>query len=473
MARAAHPVDEILPAPRLVALGLQHVLVMYAGAVAVPFIIAGALGLSPEQRAFLINADLLACGLSTLVQALGFPGVGIRLPVLMGVTFASVSPMLAFIGAAKAAGGTDPSAVLTTLYGSVIAAGVFGLIVAPVISRLLPLFPPVVTGTIITLIGISLMRIGINWAGGLPSSTTKRMVDGALGDFPNPAFGALDNMGIAFFVLVVILLITKYGKGFIANVAVLAGIIVGGVVTAALGKMNFGPFLAEKWVAIVYPFQFGIPHFELIPVLTMCLVMVVVMIESTGMFLALGEMTGKTIETDDLTRGLRADGVGTIIGGVFNTFPYTSFSQNVGLVGVTGVRSRWVAVTGGLMLIVLGFIPKLAALFAAVPLYVLGGAGLVMFGMVAATGARILAGVDFRNNKNNLYIVAISIGCGMIPLVAPTFFDRFPSVMKPLLESGILLTSIVAVILNLFFNGWQSAEEARAGAAHAAAAAEA
>jgi uric acid transporter len=473
MDKATDQVNEMLPAPRLLALGLQHVLVMYAGAVAVPFIIAGALGLGPEQRAFLINADLLACGLATLVQAYGFPGVGIRLPVLMGVTFASVSPMLAFIGAAKAAGGADPNAVLVTLYGSVIAAGVFGLLVAPVISRLLPLFPPVVTGTIITLIGISLMRIGINWAGGLPSSTMRKVVDGVAGDFPNPAFGALDNMGIALFVLIVILLITKYAKGFIANVAVLAGIIVGGVVAAALGKMNFAPVAASPWVAIVYPFQFGLPRFELVPVITMCLVMIVVMIESTGMFLALGEMTGKKIGTAELTQGLRADGLGTILGGVFNTFPYTSFSQNVGLVGVTGVRSRYVAVAGGVILVLLGFIPKLAALFAAVPLYVLGGAGLVMFGMVAATGARILTNVDFRNNRNNLYVVAISIGFGMIPLVAPNFFEHFPAVMKPLMESGILLTSIVAVVLNLFFNGWTSTDAALKGATDAAHAAEA
>jgi xanthine permease len=476
MSEAIHPVDEKLPAPRLTALAIQHVLVMYAGAVAVPFIIAGALGLTPEQRAFLINADLLACGFATLVQAYGFPGVGIRLPVMMGVTFASVSPMLAFIGAAKAAAGGgafDPHSVLLTIYGSVIAAGIFGFLVAPLVSRLLPLFPPVVTGTIITVIGISLMRIGINWAGGLPNSTVRKVVDGVAGDFPNPAFGALDNMGIALFVLVVIMLITKYSKGFFGNVAVLIGIVVGGIVTALLGKMNFAPVAAAPWLDFVYPFQFGLPRFELVPILTMCLVMIVVMIESTGMFLALGEITGKKITPEDLTRGLRADGVGTIIGGIFNTFPYTSFSQNVGLVGVTGVRSRYVAVAGGIILVILGFIPKLAALFAAVPLYVLGGAGLVMFGMVAATGARILTNVDFRNNRNNLYVVAISIGFGMIPLVAPNFFEHFTPALKPLVESGILLTSIVAVLLNLFFNGFGSADAARAEATAAAHAAEA
>jgi len=185
----------------------------------------------------------------------------------------------------------------------------------------------------------------------------------------------------------------------------------------------------------------------------MSLVMIVVMIESTGMFLALGDMTQRKISQQDLTRGLRTDGLGTLIGGIFNTFPYTSFSQNVGLVAVTGVKSRWVCVAGGVILLVLGVIPKMGALVESLPTMVLGGSGLVMFGMVAATGIRILANVDFRTNRNNALIVAVSIGIGMIPLVAPNFRQWMPHVIHPLIESGILLASISAVILNLFFNG--------------------
>jgi xanthine/uracil permease len=190
-------------------------------------------------------------------------------------------------------------------------------------------------------------------------------------------------------------------------------------------------------------------------------VMIVVMIESTGMFLALGDMTARRVDTEDLTRGLRGDGLGTLIGGIFNTFPYTSFSQNVGLVGVTGIRSRYVTAAGGIMLLVLGLIPKLGALVESVPLVVLGGAGLVMFGMVAATGIRILGAVDFRTNRNNLFIAALAIGFGMIPLVAPAFFRQFPEALKPLLDSGILLTSISAVALNLYFNGTGHTAHAR------------
>jgi uracil-xanthine permease len=236
--------------------------------------------------------------------------------------------------------------------------------------------------------------------------------------------------------------------------------------------MHFAAVGSASWFGVVLPFHFGMPQFHLIPILTMCIVMVVVMIESLGMFLALGDMTGKKIDQDALTKGLRADGVGTLIGGVFNTFPYTSFSQNVGLVGITGVRSRWVTACGGVIMLILGLLPKMSALVEAVPLVVLGGAGLVMFGMVAATGARILTAVDFRNNRYNLFVVAISVGFGMIPLVAPNFFRHLPHGLHPLLESGILLSAIVAVALNYFFNGMQSAEEARAEASATAATAE-
>jgi xanthine permease len=462
MTTTVHPVDEILPTPRLLALGLQHVLVMYAGAVAVPLIIGRALKLPPQDVAFLISADLFACGLATLVQCIGFPGVGIRLPVMMGVTFASVGPMLSMAMA--------PEIGLLGIYGSVIAAGIFAILVAPFISRMLPLFPPVVTGTIIMVIGISLMRVGINWAGGgLPTLT--KTVDGVQGAFPNPAYGQLQGLGIALFVLLVILALIKWGKGFVANISVLLGIIAGAILASALGVMHFDKVASAPWADIVIPFHFGMPQFHLVPIITMCIVMIVVMIESLGMFLALGEITGKTVDRDALTRGLRADGVGTLLGGVFNTFPYTSFSQNVGLVGVTGVRSRWVTIAGGAIMLLLGLLPKMAALVEAVPQVVLGGAGLVMFGMVAATGARILTAVDFKTNQRNLFIVAISVGFGLIPLVSPNFFKALPHDLHPLLESGILLCALVAVLLNAFFNGIGSAETAKAEAAGAAAAA--
>jgi xanthine/uracil permease len=179
----------------------------------------------------------------------------------------------------------------------------------------------------------------------------------------------------------------------------------------------------------------------------------VVMIESTGMFLALGGITGTQVTASDITKGLRAVGVGTILGGIFNTFPFTTFSQNIGLVGITGVYSRWVAAAGGLILIALSFMPKLAAVVASVPEEVLGGAGIVMFGMVAATGMRILSEAKFHENRDNLFIVGIALGTGLIPLVAPDFFKIFPPAVQSFLGSGIILSTIVAVLLNVYFNG--------------------
>ncbi|MFN3845025.1 MAG: solute carrier family 23 protein, partial [Paracoccaceae bacterium] len=269
-------------------------------------------------------------------------------------------------------------------------------------------------------------------------------------------------------VLVSILLIAKFGRGFVANISVLLGIVVGVIIAIAIGAMHFDKVGGAAWFGLITPFHFGVPIFDPIMILTMTLVMIVVMIESTGMFLALGDMTGKKIDQPMLSAGLRTDGLGTLIGGIFNTFPYTSFSQNVGLVGVTGIKSRFVCVAGGIILIVLGLMPKMGALVESVPTMVLGGAGIVMFGMVAATGIRILAGVNFAANRNNLFIVAVSLGMGMIPLIAPQFRMWMPHAIHPLIESGILLASISAVVLNAFFNGASGSVEEAKGAALAA-----
>ncbi len=300
-----HPVDERLPTPRLAALGLQHVLVMYAGAVAVPLIIGRALKLNPEQVALLISADLFCCGIVTLIQSLGQTRhVGIRLPVMMGVTFAAVGPLVAMTGQ----GGPDAA---RAIFGAIIVAGVLAIVIAPLMSRLLRFFPPVVTGTIITIItiiGISLMHVGIGWAMGGPAPLAQSvdvpklagMVDAAraaataasapLAKLPGPvpmldnaSYGALDNMAVAGFVLLVILLISRYAKGFVANISVLLGTVAGCVVAVAMGRMGFEKVAKAHWFDVVLPFAFGMPTFDPLMVLTMTLVMVVVMIESTGM----------------------------------------------------------------------------------------------------------------------------------------------------------------------------------------------
>ena len=501
---AVHPVDERLPTGRLTALGLQHVLVMYAGAVAVPLIVGRALKLSPEQVTMLIQADLFCCGLVTLIQALGATQwFGIRLPVMMGVTFASVAPMVAMANTNPGVAGAG------LIFGAIIGAGVISILLAPIVSRMLRFFPPVVTGTIIAVIGISLMRVGINWIFGVPVGptapvivdpahaewlATMKSLSGAalapagaasapamvpavpaglalVGTVPNPKYAQLSHIAIAGVSLVSILVIAKFARGFVANISVLLGIVIAAVIATLMGLMSFDKVAKANWFDFVLPFEIAKPVFDPILILTMTLVMIVVMIESTGMFLALSDITGKKIDQKQLSAGLRVDGLGTLVGGIFNTFPYTSFSQNVGLVGVTGVKSRYVCVAAGVILLLLGMFPKMAALVESLPTFVLGGAGLVMFGMVAATGIRILASVDYKGNRNNLFIVAVSIGVGMVPLIAPRYLQWMPHSIHPLIESGILLASLSAVVLNLFFNGArgdsrEAVEAAKAADAH-------
>jgi xanthine permease len=330
-----------------------------------------------------------------------------------------------------------PGVGLTGIYGAVLVGGVFGLCAAPFIKYVLRFFPSVVTGTIITMIGVVLMRVGVAWAGGGAGTSD---------------FGAAGYLAVAAFVLAVILVVIKFARGFLQNMAVLIGIAAGYLVTIALGWPDFSGIESEPLVRVVLPLQFGLPQFHLVPCLTMCLVMTIVFIEATGMFLALGAMTGRQIGADDVKRGLRADAIGTIIGAIFNTFPYVSYSQNIGLVGVTGVYSRWVCVAGGIIMLALGLVPRLAFIVASVPQCVLGGAGFIMFGMVAATGIKILSTVDFARERNSVLVVAISIGFGLIPIVSPNFFHVFPDVLKPIFGDGIILTSIAAVSLNAFFN---------------------
>jgi uric acid transporter len=428
-------IDAIPDAPRLLLFAMQHVLVMYAGAVTVPLVMGRALHLTPAGLTLLVCADLVAAGIATLIQTLGLPGVGIRLPIMMGVTFVSVSPMLALLATAPDTM-ADRVALLPVIYGAVITGGVFGMVVAPFVGRMQRLFPPTVTGTVILVIGLSLMRIAIDWAaGGQPS-------DAAYGD---PA-----NLGIALVTLVVIFMLIKFSRGPLRYGAILFGVVIGTVLAALAGHADFSEVARAPWFAVITPFQFGMPRFEAPIALAMCFVMLVSMVESFGMFLTAGEITGRPAGAQDLTRGLRADALGTLIGGIFNTFPYTSYAQNIGLISMTGVRSRHVCAAGGAILILLGLCPKLAAVVAAVPLSVLGGAGLIMFGMIAATGVRILAYVELTYER--LAVIAASVALGLIPVLSDKFFQHMPVVLGPILHSGIVLASVTAIALNLFLD---------------------
>lgn len=426
--------DEVPPPGRLAIFGFQHVLAMYAGAVAVPLILATAIGLPEEDLVYLINADLFTCGVATLIQAVGLWKVGIRLPIVQGVTFAAVTPMV-LIG---------QSGGLPAIYGSVIVAGIVTLLVSPYFSKLLRFFPPVVTGSIITIIGVSLLPVAVTWAGG--------------GNPTAENFGAPGNIALAFAILLLILLIYRFFGGFVSSIAVLLGLIIGTVVATVLGITDFGGVGEAAFFGVTTPFHFGLPSFGLAAILSMILVMLVTMVETTGNAVAVGEIVEKPIREDNLTAGLRADGLSTALGGILNAFPYTAYAQNVGLVRLTGVKSRWVVAAAGGFLILLGLFPKLAAVVAAIPLPVLGGAGFALFGTVAATGIRTLSRVDFDRNPN-LVIVAVSLAIGLIPVASPTFYSAFPSGMQIVLNSGITAGSLAAIILNVGFNVMGGREE--------------
>lgn len=423
------PVDEVLPIGRLTALGLQHVMVMYAGAVAVPLIISMALDLPKEQTAFLISLGLFVSGLITLVQAVGIRWFGIKLPIMMGISFTGVGPMIAI--------GTNPELGLPGIYGSMIVAGILGILLAPLMARLLRFFPPVVIGTEILVVGLALMGVSANWA------------SGGLG---NPDFGSPRFIGMSFLVLAFILAVTKYSRGFVRNTAVLLGIAFGMALSTSVGMVDFSAVGDAAWFGLVLPMQIGLPKFDFWAIVAMTIVMLVTFIEATGMFVAVGEMVGKPVERKAMVNGFRADGLGTLVGAIFNIFPYTSYAENVGLVSITGVRSRWVCAMGGVILMTLGLFPKMSALIASIPPPVLGGAGLIMFGMITACGVRMLAQVDYVKNPFNAYIIAISISVAMLPVINPNFFEQLPAQLAPLLQSSILLAAITAVILNIYFN---------------------
>ncbi|WP_047864263.1 2-oxo-4-hydroxy-4-carboxy-5-ureidoimidazoline decarboxylase [Rubrobacter aplysinae] len=422
-----HPVDEVLPAGKMAAYGLQHVLAMYAGIVAVPLIVATALDLPQESLVYIINISFFMCGVATFIQAIGFWKFGVRLPIVQGTTFASVTPMI-LIGQTYG---------LQAVFGSIIVAGLLTVLAAPFFSQLRRLFPPVVNGAVITIIGASLLPVAINWAGG--------------GDPEADSFGSLSNVAIAFGVLILILAITRLSSGYLGRIAILIGLVAGLVVTAVLGVASFGGVADSAWVGIPIPFNFGFPEFRLVPIITMTLVMVTVMVETTADILAIGEITERETEPEDVARGLRADGISSAVAGVFGVFPFSAFAQNVGLVRFTGVKSRFVVAAGGGILILLGLLPKLGAIVASIPLPVLGGAGIVLFGTVAAAGIQTLGRVDLAETRN-LIIVAVSIAFGLIPAVSPEFYSGFPERARVFLDSGIIAASLAAILLNVVFN---------------------
>lgn len=409
------------------ALGLQHVLAMYAGAVIVPLLIGGALNFTPEEMTYLVSIDIFMCGVATLLQLTVNKFFGIGLPVVLGCAIQAVSPLI-LIGSNQGIG---------AMYGSIIVAGIFIILISGVFSKIKRFFPPVVTGTVITVIGLTLIPVALEKMGG----GSKTMTD----------FGSTKFLVLAFVTIATILIVQIYGIGFMRSIAVLIGLLVGTGLAAFLGMVNLAPVAEATWFHMPQPFYFGRPIFEWSSILTMILISLVSMVESTGVYFALGEITDKKIQEDDLKRGYRAEGLAVLLGGIFNTFPYTGFSQNVGLVQLSGIKNRKPIYFSAGFLILLGLLPKIGAVATIIPDPVLGGAMLVMFGMVATQGIRMLAHVDFTN-ESNLLVVAMSVGLGLGVTVVPELFAGLPETVQLFTSNGIVVASLTSIILNVLFN---------------------
>ncbi|OPG97032.1 xanthine permease [Chryseobacterium mucoviscidosis] len=409
-------------------LGLQHVLAMYAGAVVVPIIVSKALGFTTEQLTYLIAIDLLACGVATLLQVWGNRFFGVGLPVMLGCAFQAVSPMI-LIGMKSG---------VSAIYGAIIASGIFVVLFSGIFGKLIRLFPPVVTGSVVTIIGLTLIPVAFNDLGGGQGSED---------------FGSGVHLLLGFGVLLFIILMTRFTTGFVRSISVLIGLLAGTVAAGLMGKVNFAPIREASWFHVVQPFYFGTPTFEVVPILTMILVAIVSVAESTGVFMALGKILDKDLSSKDLARGYRAEGLAIVLGGIFNSFPYTTYSQNVGLVQMTRVKTRDVIVVAGGLLVVIGFVPKIAALAQLVPGSVLGGAMVALFGMVVSSGIRILGSQVDLNRHENLFIIACSVGMGLGVTVVPQLFAGAPDWAQIMLGNGIIAGSFTAIFMNLLFNG--------------------
>ncbi|MDR2320406.1 MAG: purine permease [Microbacterium sp.] len=423
------PEDERLPIGATIGYGIQHVLTMYGGIIAPPLIIGQIAGLKPAEIGVLIAACLFMGGLATILQTVGVPFFGSQLPLVQGVSFAGVATM----GAIVTSGGGLPA-----VFGSVIAASVIGLLIAPVFATVIRFFPPVVTGTVITTIGLSLLPVAAGWIVGTGEGGAAK---GA------PA----DNLLLAGITLVIVLILSKIPVGAISRLAILLSIVLGTIVAIFLGKADFSKVGEGDIFALPQIFGFGMPTFQLAGIISMFIVILVTLTETTADILAVSEIVGTKVDSKRIAAGLRADMLSSAVSPIFGTFTQSAFAQNVGLVAITGVKSRFVVTAGGGVLVILGLLPVLGRVVGAIPSPVLGGAGLVLFGSVAASGIRTLSKVEYKDNMN-LVIVATSLAVGMLPIAVPSIYGQMPAWFVTIFHSGISSAAVTAILLNLLFN---------------------
>ena len=404
-------------------LGLQHLLAMYSGSILVPIMIAGALGYSSQQLTYLISTDIFMCGVATFLQLQLNKYFGIGLPVVLGVAFQSVAPLI-MIGQKHGSG---------AMFGALIVSGIYVLLIAGIFSKIANFFPPIVTGSVITTIGLTLIPVAI---GNMGNNSEKPTAQSLL---------------LAVVTILIILLVNIFAKGFLKSISILIGLIIGTIIASFMGLIDFAPVTQAPLVHVPTPFYFGIPKFELSSIVMMCIIATVSLVESTGVYFALSDITNEKLDSIRLRNGYRAEGLAVLLGGIFNTFPYTGFSQNVGLVKLSGIKTRLPIYYAAGFLVLLGLVPKFGALAQIIPSPVLGGAMLVMFGFVSAQGMQMLARVDFEHNEHHFLIAAVSISAG-VGLNGSNLFNSLPTGLQMFFSNGIVMASVIAIVLNLILN---------------------
>lgn len=400
---------------------------MYAGAIVVPLIISSSLNFTTQQTLYLVSADIVISGIATFLQLYRGKFIGMGLPVVMACSFTAIGPMVQVGGQYG----------LGTMFGSVLAAGVIILLLAPIFAKLSHLFPPLVTGTIVTLIGATLIPVAINnLAGGEGSAD----------------YGNIDNLILGLITFVIILLLYRFTKGFLQSISILIGLVAGMIIAIFMGKMDIQPILEASWFQLPMPFAIESPSFNPAAILSLTVVGIISMIEVTGINYALAGMYDKDIDEADLRRSYFSVGIGYLLAGIFNTSPQTAFSQNVGVVQMSGEKRKTIFINLIILMLLCGLIPKIGAIATSVPSAVLGGAMIFLFGNVLSYGISVLGAQDLADNRNQLIIgAAITIGLGVA--IAPAAFAQLPEWISWLTSSGIVAGGVTVVLLNAFFHG--------------------
>ena len=421
------------PLSKAAPLGIQHVLAMFVSNITPAIIVAGAAGFGFGTKGmgdmiYLIQLSILFAGVATLIQTIGFGPVGGRLPIVQGTSFAFLPIMIPLV----AGQGVGAMAIIT---GGVIVGGVFHFFLGTIIGKMRGWLPPLVTGLIVLMIGLSLVKVGIQYAaGGVP----------AMG---KPEFGSLLNWSMALVVIIVTLGLKFFTKGLLSSAAVLIGILAGYAFALAMGEVHFGNISKASWLMIPNPLHYGV-EFNVGAIIGFCLMAVISAIETVGDVSGITKGgAGREATDKEIAGATYADGLGTAVAGAFGALPNTSFSQNVGLVAMTGVMSRHVVTLGAIFLIIAGFVPKVGAVISTVPIEVLGGGVIVMFGMVASAGVNMLSDVDWNRRNMLIFALALSVGLGL--QLVPSALQHVPGTAKILLTSGLLPAALIAIILNL------------------------